>query len=179
MDLGEAIYREITGRSSRTEVSGFQAAINYLTGRFGSATAAAKATGFPPSSFRHWVSSGRVPGSEKRADVVEAALLQQRRDRLPAGREAKMRRPGALADIRMVGSLTYDSAPEPERDVDLGSYMDEVQNELLDAYLDGATPDELAEIFVAGVEDDFYRETLDENGDSRMSWDVSYLDGWR
>lgn len=177
MDLGEAIYREITGRSPHTEVTGFQGALNYLVSRFGSASAAAKASGFPPSSFRHWVSSGRVPGSEKRSDVIDAALLQQRRDRLPRGREARMRAPGALDDVRMVGSLTYDSAPEPERDVDLGSYMDEVQNQVLDAYLDGASLDELADIWIEGVNDHFYHDTLAET-DPHLSWDIDGLDGW-
>ena len=173
MDLGEAIYRRITGRSPHTEVSTFAGAVTYLVTRFGSASAAARASGFPPSSFRHWVSSGRVPVAEKRSDVVEAALLQQRRDRLPPGREKRMRRPGALNEVEMIGTVTLSDKDE-YREVDIGRYMDDAENELIDAYLDGATTDELAEIWAASVNDSFYRNGL-EDGD----WDIDRLDGWR
>ena len=173
MDLGEAIYRQITGRSPHTEVVTFSAAVTYLATRFGSATAAARASGFPPSSFRHWVSSGRVPSAEKRGDVIEAALLQQRRDRLPAGREKRLRRPGALNEVEMFGTVTLSDKDE-YREVDIGRYMDDAENDLVDAYLEGATTAELAEIWADSVNDSFYRNGL-EDGD----WDIDRLEGWR
>lgn len=88
-----------------------------------------------------------------------------------------MRAPGALDDVKLVGRLTYDGVPEPDRDVDIGRYMEDIQNEILDAYLDGASPEELADFFIEGVEDDWYRDTL-SGEDTHMSWDIDSLDGW-
>jgi len=180
VDLGEAIYREITGgRSPRTEISTFGGAIEYLLGAAGGIAArAARLAGVPPSTFRGWM-GGRQPKADRAGEVVRAALRQQRRDRLPRGRERRMRRPGALDEVKIVGRLTYDSAPEPDRDVDLGAYLDEVQDEILDAYLDGASTGELAAIMHEGIGGaPFYEQTFDPDAAGHFSWDIDDLDGW-
>lgn len=178
MDLGEAIYREITGgRSPHTEVrGGWSAAVEYLVGEAGSARAAARELGVSESTFRGW-RHGRTPrdGGDY---VLDAARRMQRRARLRPGREARLRKPGALGDAKLVGRLSYDGAPEPDRDVEIGDYLDEVQNDLVDAYLDGAGLDELAEIFTDGVSGaPFYEDTLTGEGD-HFTWDFDELDGW-
>lgn len=87
-----------------------------------------------------------------------------------------MRRPGALDDLTLAGTLIVSDRDE-EREIDLGRYMDEVQNELIDAYLDGASTDELGEILLGAVEDPFYHDSLE--GEGPTHWEIDGLDGWR
>lgn len=178
MELGEALYREITnGRSPYTEVATFGGAVEYfLTSAGGIAAAAARAAGVPASTFRGWM-RGRQPKTGNAAGMVGAAIRAQRRERLPRGREKRLRRPGALDDAKIVGGLTYGSTPEPDRDIDLGAYLDEVQDALIDAYLDGEPIEVLAEIFHDGITGaPFYEQTFEPGAE--MGWDISDLDGW-
>lgn len=177
MELGEAIWREITGRSPRAEITSFGDAVNYLLGRAGSASAAARVIGVPPSTFRHWVSSGRVPKGERKGDVIEMASLQKRRDMLPRGREKRMRKPDSLGTaVKCVISISPPR--EEERELELASWLGyDVENDLIDAYLEGATPDDLAEIFHDAIEGSaFYSDVFDSYG----GYDVNITDlGWR
>lgn len=177
MDLGEALYEEITGRSPHSEIHTFGKAIQYLVTRAGSASAAARVVGVAPSTFRHWISSGRRPSAERAGFITELAMLQQRRDRLPKGRERRMRRPGALDHVKVNVYIIISDKPE-ERTFAIGDYLREgVQDDLLDAYLDGANTDELAEMFADAIEDsDFYAEAFDPYGG--YDCDVKSLDGW-
>lgn len=180
MDLGEAIYREITSRSPHTEVTSFGGAIDWLLDAAGGkAAGAARMIGVPASTFRGWM-RGREPRADRAGGVFAAALRAQRRARLPRGREHRMRRANALAGVKIVGGLHYGSGePEPDRDVALGSYLDEVQGAVLDAYLDGAPLQELAEIFHDGINGaQFYEDTFDPDPDNPMGWEIYDLDGW-
>lgn len=178
MDLGEAIYREITGgRSPHTELRGWSDALEFIVGQAGSGRAAARELGIAETTLRGW-RHGRTPrdGGDY---VLDAARRMQRRARLRPGREARLRQPGALDDAKLVGRLSYDGAPEPDRDVMIGDYMADVQNDIIDAYLEGASLDELGEIFLEGITGaDFYSETMGPDGGDHMSWDFDSLDGW-
>lgn len=178
MDLGEVIYREITnGRSPHTEVTSWSDALELIVGEAGSGRAAARELGIAETTLRGW-RHGRTP-RDGGDFVLDAALKMQRRARLRPGREARLRKPGALGEAKLVGRLSYDGAPEPDRDVGIGDYLSEVQNDLVDAYLDGASLDELAEIFVDGIEGaTFYEETMGAGGAGHMEWDFDSLDGW-
>jgi hypothetical protein len=180
VDPGEAIYRHITGgKQSRTEIRTFGDAVKFLVRRYGSASNAARAAGVPPSSFRHWASGKRKPTSERAGDILDMALLAQRRGRLSKKRERELRAP--LDGFKMVGRLTYDSAPEPDRELGLDPYLaDDLGDQLVDAYLDGATPDELAAILSDALSDaPFYQDTLDPySDDGHLAWDVDSIEGW-
>lgn len=163
-----------------TEVSTLGGAIeHFLLKGNGIAAAAARLAGVPASTFRGWL-KGRQP--KNAGALVDAAVRSQRRDRLPARREKRMREPGALGTVKIVGGTTYGSTPDPDRDFDLGGYMDEVQNEILDAYLDGASLDELAEIFHEGINGaPWYETVFDPDQDaspSHMGVDITDFDGW-
>ena len=172
MDLGEAIYREITGRSPRTEVNTFGGAIEYLLSRAGGvASVAARLAGVPASTFRGWM-RGRQPKAGRAGDVVSAAGLVERRARLPRGRERRMRRPGALSGLVLVGAYKYDGPAR--RRAEIGRYLDEVQDDLLDAYLEGSPEEDLAEILREAIMGaPFYRESL-----AGEAWDIDGLEGW-
>jgi len=179
VDLGEALYREITGRSPYTEVSSVGAAIEYLLVKGGSAAAGARLAGVAASTFRGWL-KGRQPKNP--GGIVSTAQRAQRRDRLPKGRERRMRAPGALSGVKIVGGLTYGSTPDPDREFDIGPYMDDAQNDILDAYLAGASLDDLAEIFhdaISGAP--FYENVFDpgqDPGQGHMGVEITDLDGW-
>lgn len=179
MDPGEALYQHITdGRSSATEIRTFGQAVKYLVRRYGSASNAARAAGVPPSSFRHWATGKRTPPSERAGDITDLAQAMQRRGRLSKGREHRLREPDT--DFKMVGRLTYDSQPEPDREISLGNYLEDgVGDRLVDAYLDGASPDELAEILHEAIYDaPFYEETFDPYGSGHLAWDIDSIEGW-
>lgn len=177
MTPGEAIYREITGgRSPRTEITGWRDGLAWLRGQAGSTSALARELGVNRSTLRGWL-DGRTPRGDRAGMVARAALRAQRRARLPKGREKRLRAPGSLSDVKMVGSLNYGTEPEPERDLNIGDYLADIQNDLVDAYLDGASTDELADILAGGIEDaDFYADTLSSDGS--MDWDITSMDGW-
>jgi transglutaminase-like putative cysteine protease len=180
VDLGEAIYREITnGRSPHTEVHTVGGAIDYLLGAAGGvAAAAARLAGVPASTFRGWL-RGRQPKAP--GELVGAAQRAQRRERLPRGRERRLRAPGSLSGTRIEGGIKYRGKHDrsEERTIDLGGYIDPVEDELVDAYLDGAPLEDLAEIFhdaISGAP--FYTNILDPDDGNEMGFDFDSLDGW-
>ncbi len=179
MDLGEAIYREITGRSPHTEVATVGGAIEYLLGRAGGvAAAAARLAGVPASTFRGWL-RGRQPKAP--GELVGAAQEQQRRDRLSRGRERRLRAPGSLSGTRVEGGIKYRGKNDrsEDRTIDLGGYLDPIEDELVDAYLAGASTDQLAEIFHEGIVGaPFYSTIFDPDQDNEMGFDFDGLDGW-
>lgn len=179
VDLGEALYREIAKRSPHTEVQTFADALRYYVGGAESVSAAARELGVPRRTLRGWL-EGRQPRGGG-GWLVDEARREQRRERLSPARERKLRAPGALDDVKIVGGLTYGSTPDPDRDYDVGSWLDEVQNDIIDAYLDGASTDELAEIFHEGINDGgFYADVLDpgDYGTSQLHVDITDIEGW-
>lgn len=181
MDVGEALYREMTGgRSPRTEIATFGAAVAYLVGHAGSASAAARMIGVPMSSMRHWASSGRRPAAARQSMVIRAAVAVQRRARLPRKAEAKMRAPGRIDGMRLHGTVIYDGSPEREREIDLGRYLAYgTADDLLDAFKAGASVDDLAAILVSQTTDDFYRDLLDSSDETRFQFEATRITGWR
>jgi len=178
VSLGEAIYREITnGRSPYTEVRSIPGALAVLAAEAGSMRALARSLDIAPSTLRGW-SKGRVP-REEQSELLAEARQAQRRSRLPKGRERRMRNRG-LREVKVTGTYTYDGAgrgADEDREVDLGPYLDDVAEELLDAYLDGADLDELEETFIDAISDGggngWYARTFQAGG-----WDIDDLDGW-
>lgn len=182
MDLGEAVYREITGgRSPHTEINTFGGAVEYLLIAAGGVAArAARLVGVPASTFRGWI-RGRQPKAERAGAFVAAAQRQQRRDRLPRGRERRLRR-NRLDGVRVTGTYLYaaggPAAYATDRDIGLGRYLDDVTDELLDAYLDGAEPSQLGEILAEAINDrGFYEQTFDPDNPAG-GWDISSFEGW-
>jgi len=176
--LGEALYREITnGRSPYTEVSTVPGALRVLAADAGSMRALARSLDIAPSTLRGWF-KGRTPRDD-RSGLVQEAVAAQRRQRLPKGRERRMRARG-LREVKVTGTYTYDGTgrgADEDREVDLGPYLDDVADELLDAYLDGADLDELEETFIDAISDGggngWYARTFQAGG-----WDIDDLDGW-
>lgn len=188
MRLGEALYREITGgRSPHTEVNTFGGAVEWYLFRGGSIAGAARLAGVPPSTFRGWV-HGRQPKPGRAGWLVRAAQLATRRARLSLGRERRLRRPGALAGLTIVGEHGYDrgkgfarSAGQSMagRTVKLGVFLDEVQNDVVDVYLAGGSMADLAEALHAGINDrGWYAQTFDPYNVDGEVWDIDDLTGW-
>lgn len=177
MDMGEAIYREITGgRSPRTEDRDFSDSLDYLVGAFGSASAAARALGVPPSSMRHWVSSGRMPKGPRAGIVTTAARQLERQIRLSEKREKRLRTKGFVA--LTVKCVIVVSDDDESRDLNLGPYLDDgLEDDLLDAYLAGASIEDLGEMFHQGISgSDFYSDVFDPHGPYDL--DVKDIGGW-
>lgn len=191
MDLGEAVYREITGRSPYTEIDTWVGALEYLLTRGGGvASKAARLAGVPASTFRGWL-RGRQPKPERAGGVFGEVSLIERRARLPLKRERRMRRPGALHNAKISGTYGYQTStgftPSSAgwtggggRDANIGPYMvDGTQDDVLDAYLEGASLDELAELFADGIGDNgWYARTFNPDSTDSDGWDIDSLDGW-
>lgn len=175
MDLGTALYKAISGRQPRTEVHDFPGALKWLSGRYGTKTEAARALGVPRSTFTRWL-GGSKPKAGRGDTITEMVRGMQRRVRLSPGRERRLRAAPAR-DFQITGTIRYSSIEE-DREVGIGRYLDpSVPNDLVTAFLDGASPDELAEIFHEGILDDgFYYDTFDPHGND--NWDIREVWGW-
>src|SRR5262245_27784913 len=151
MDIGEALYRHITnGRSPNTEVTSFGAAVDWLVAKYGSASAAGRAVGVAPSTFRHWV-NGRQPSGDRAYDVTAQVRADQRRSRLSRKRESRLRGPGAMEFLEFDAEYTYDAS---NRTVQIGLYVDDdCPNAVIDAFLAGADTYELQATFALYVAD--------------------------
>lgn len=67
------------------------------------------------------------------------------------------------------GTYGYDGS---ERDFDIDEWADDGwEDALIEAFLDGATADELADILRDYISDDFYREMLNDFDVSSIDWD--------
>lgn len=176
-DLGTAVYRALSGgRSPNTEPSSFADALKwFVKAAGGNVSAAARLAGVPRRSFRDWMDGKSSPGQQRRDQVAASARLSERRARVTPGREKRLR--GRASDgIVITGSYNYDPGP---RKVAIGQYMaDGVIDDLLDAYLNGAQPDELREIFAVGITDDpsgFYASTMDQGPTDTHGWTVDHV----
>lgn len=171
MDIGQALFRHIAGSSPRRAVNDFSTAISFVAGQHKSKAAAARALGVAPSTFRRWL-GGAKPKPERAAGIISAAKGMQRRARLSPGREKRLRRGGG--NITVLAKYDYDQT-EQFREIAMYRYLDaDVGDHLVDAYLEGAGPDTLAEIFHESISDaPFYENTFDPNrGEDVDGWDV-------
>lgn len=79
--------------------------------------------------------------------------------------------------MHVAGTLPYDGS---ERDLDLDQWLvDGWQDELIDAFLDGASPEELMEILhdhMSGDMPPFYAQFFDPTSDESWQLDIDTLD---
>lgn len=177
-DIGEAIYRALSGRSPFTEVASFGGAVGYLLGAAGgNIAAAARMAGVPRKTFADWARKGVQPkDAARRAAVFNLAKRAERRARLPRGREKRIRKMTPIG-ASFTGVYRYDQRAwdKESRDVKIGPYMDpNVYNALCDAFLNGASPEGLRAVFAAHVDDPagFY-QTVGNDPSADEGWGVS------
>lgn len=180
-DLGAQVYKAISGRSINTEPQTFSDALRYFTRLAGgNISAAARLAGVPRRTFRDWTEGkGLGPRSaDRRGEVARSAKLSSRRERLGARKEAKLRAAGEDAvDIELTGYYNYDGDPDPRAPIIISEYMDpDAGNRLVDAYLAGAGPDELRELFADLITDaPFYAQTMGLPVTDEHGWTVTNL----
>lgn len=181
-DLGAQVYKAISGRSINTEPDSFTDALSYFTRLAGgNISGAARLAGVPRRTFRDWLDGkGAGPRSAaRREDVARSAKLSARRERLRPGREARIRAAAqdGVFDISMTGGYAYDGTTDARAPIMISEYMDEGAGEaLVDAYLDGAGPDELRTLFADLIVDaPFYAETMKLPPGDTHGWWVSDL----
>lgn len=175
MDLGSAVYEAMAGGAAGGEPAGFRDALNYLADGAISTSALARDLGVARSTLRGWL-GGRTPRGARGDRIVEGAQLEWRRDVLSSSRERQMRSDWSTDSLVVVGTYTYDGKAGPrsadeDREVALGEYLNDVGENLVDAFLDGATPQELGDIVADAINDHgFYADSF---GGGSGSWDVS------
>lgn len=172
-DLGSAVYRAISGgKSPNTEPTSFADALGwFVKAAGGNVSAAARLAGVPRRSFRDWLDGKSSPGADRRGQVSAAARLSERQARLTPKRTARLR--GREPDgIVLKGVYNYDGEP---RTVEIGRYMiDGAIDALLDAYLNGASPEDLREVFADHIDDPsaFYSRTMALGPSDDHGWTV-------
>lgn len=179
--IGEAVMAAIAGgpvRDVATVSGGVQAWIS----EYGSLRAAARQMGVAPSTLRGW-RDGRTPRGGIGSWLIESGRAIKRAAQLDPAREARMRQDWSLDRLKVTATYHYASGGtmrhgrSDERVLDLGPYMADVGEQLVDAYLDGASADELGDIFVGGIGDNgWYAQTFREEGDG--AWDILTWEGW-
>lgn len=180
-DLGAQVYRAIAGRSINTEPSTFSAALSWFMRKGGNPSAAARLAGVPRRTMRDWLEGkGLGPRSQARRDaLVESARLSERRARLGPKKEARIRALGPRmgqsgGGITVTGSYNYDDSPESRAPIPMQQYMlPSAGDQLVDAYLNGAGPEQLRELFADLIDDaPFYHRTLRLPPDDRDGWQI-------
>lgn len=175
------VYRAIAGRSINTEPSTFSDALSWFMRKGGNPSAAARLAGVPRWTMRDWLAGkGLGPRSAARRDaLVESARLSERRARLGPKKEARIRAAGggAIYDIQVTGSYNYDGASSTRPAITISDYMEsDAGEQLVDAYLSGAGPDELRTLFANLIVDaPFYAETMGLPPGSEHGWWVTDL----
>lgn len=179
-DLGAQVYKAISGRSINTEPDDFPGALRWFMRKGGNPSAAARLAGVPRRTMRDWLDGkGLGPrSSARRAALVESARLSERRARLRPGREARIRAAGDggdVVDIQVTGAYNYDGVMEDRAPIMVSEYMPtDAGDQLVDAYLNGAGPDELRTLFADLIEDaPFYANTMGLPPDDDHGWTVS------
>jgi hypothetical protein len=171
VDLGEALFQQMAGVPSGGEPTGFHGSLRFLRDDYPSGRAMARDLGVAESTLRGWL-GGRTPRSGV-SGITEEASYRWRREALTEGREAAMRADWSADSLVVVGTYAYggkDPRPGDEhREVQLGEYLHGGGGErLVDAFLDGASPDDLESILIDAIGDNgFYSDTFGD-GD----WDV-------
>lgn len=173
--VGEALLAALGGDGPATPYS----AAHALVAEHGSISAAARAAGVSRSTFRGWL-AGRTPRGGG-GWLVELGRFAHRARAMHPGRARRLTGQGVSA-IRVTGTFNYAGGGamrgNEDRDVPLGDWLrDDTLDELIEAYLEGADADELAEILHDGITDGgFYRDTFDPNN-PQGGWDITHIDG--
>jgi hypothetical protein len=164
-DLGAQVYKAIAGRSVNTEPhTATDAVAWFMRQAGGNISAAARLAGVPRESMRDWAKGISKPKAARGEALAKSAQLSERRARLGPRKEARLRAAGdsPVIDIQVTGSYNYDDAPENRAPIVISEYMDtDAGDQLVDAYLAGAGPGELRELFADLIVDaPFYAETM-------------------
>jgi hypothetical protein len=167
MRLGESILREFSGgRSPDQEVTNQADALRVLlVEQGGSVSGLARFLDRPRRTVRGWL-TGTTPRGGARW-IVHAAVVTQRRSWLDAEEEDRLRNGFDVVTVGGTLSISDDEARVLELEF-LPGYGDQ----LVDAYLDGATAEEMETIFINGIADDWYRDAVADH------WDTNWLDPW-
>lgn len=183
-DLGSCIYRAIAvtgqgkgrGYSPNTEPTSFADALKwFMQAAGGNISAAARLMGVPRESARDWVKGISTPKDQRRRDIAKSAQLSARRERLRPGRETRLRAAGS-GDVMVFGAYNYHD--EPPRAVSVGQYLDDdTVSILIDAYLNGASPEDLRETFCDHLNDPngFYQRTMILPPTNEHGWTVDHV----
>jgi hypothetical protein len=182
-DLGYQLYRAMTGRKSpNTEPTSFADALVWFTkAAGGNVSAAARLAGVPRRTFRDWTEGkGLGPRSAaRRAEVKRSATISERMARIGTRREARLRTSESLAGATVTGFYNYDGKSNDRRPILIGDYLsDNAGDELVDAFMSGASPAELREVFAANLTNDatgFYERTMALPPTSDHGWTVSHV----
>lgn len=177
-DLGTMLYRAIAGRSPASEIDDFEDALTYVDEQAGTRRAAAAALGVSPRTFGRWLRGESRPRQGANF-ITDAVRGMYRRDLLSWRREERMRASGG--NITFLAQYTYDAQTRAHwREVDIYKYLDDGwQERVIDAFLDGAEPEDLHHIFATHVNDgDFYARTFDLYAPSDETWDIREVRGW-
>lgn len=158
------------GRESDDEPTSTRAALEYLADDYASVSAMARDLDVPRSTLRGWL-AGRTPRGGGVAGIREEALFRWRSDSLNPQRAHAMRQDWSADSLVVVAAYQYDAKAKQQeavREVRLGEYLADIGESLVDAFLDGASPDELEGIVVDAISDHgFYAETF-----ASGHWDV-------
>lgn len=178
--IGEAVFQAIAGRGAGPDVASVPGAIGVFVAETGSLAAASRELGIPASTLRGW-RAGRTPRGGAGEFLVSTARSLARAARLDPDREARMRADWSLDTLRVTATYNYRGGGVmkggTDRELDLGPYMADIGEALVDAYLDGADADQLGELFASGIGDNgWYAQTFREESDGQ--WDVHHFDGW-
>lgn len=169
-----ATYRAITGgRSPRTETRGWMEGLHFYVNAMGGKAQAARQLDVPRRTLRNWL-AGTMPPPERKARITSLVVRAQRRGRLDAKREARLRN---AKTIRIEGKDRYNGE---DRKVtfqigESGStgIAADVMDRLINSYLAGGealdNPSESSDLFGGGgrglaaiiadsISDDWYRE---------------------
>jgi hypothetical protein len=173
-DLGEALLDALGGDVSPYSATTPQTAAYGLVGAYGSVSAAARAMEVPRSTFRRWLA-----GSSPRGEMLDE-LLDFAREEWRASQDDDL----DLGELRVVATFSYAGGKAAKgaehRDIPLGQYlMPGTADELLDAYRDGASGDELAELLAGNINDPsgWYRDTFDPDNRYGGEWKVERVYG--
>lgn len=180
-DLGAQVYKALAGRSINTEPTTIPEAVSwFLRQAQGNVSAAARLAGVPRRSMRDYAEGKSRPKGDRGAAMVQSAKLSERRARLGPRKEARIRgagNGGDLIDIQVTGSYNYDGATDNRAPIMISEYMDtDAGDQLVDAYLSGAGPGELRELFAGLIVDaPFYAETMGLPPGNEHGWWITDL----
>lgn len=165
MRIGEQLLHDFSGgHSPADDVSNIGDALRVLIVEAGGSTSQlARDLGRPRRTVRNWLSGTTPKGGGDW--LIDRAVRAQRRSWLPAADEDELRHGFDIVTIGGTLSVSDDEARVLELEF-LPGYGDQ----LVDAYLDGANADEMEELFLGGVADDWYREHLGPD-----TWDTDWL----
>lgn len=90
-----------------------------------------------------------------------------------------MRADWSTDGLTVVGTYSYDDAHSEDREVRIGEYMNDVGADLVDAFLDGASPNDLWDIAHDAINDHgWYADTFERESPDPHQWDVDEITGW-